>query len=77
MVCFPTAREDGNVQCEFILHLPLVFVPIIYFLLLLNLKDENRLKTNVYEVREMNYKDYNERLIREIKEMTLAEANGN
>ncbi|KAI9564074.1 Replication protein A 70 kDa D-binding subunit [Daphnia sinensis] len=35
--------------------------------------DENRLKTNVYEVKEVNYKEHNERLIRELKEMAIAE----
>jgi len=35
-------------------------------------KDEQRLKTNVYELREINYKDYNERLLKEIKEMEQA-----
>jgi hypothetical protein len=37
------------------------------------LKDENRLKTNVYEVKEINYKEHNERLIREMKEMAASE----
>ena len=36
-------------------------------------QDENRLKTNVYEAREINYKEYSEKLIREIKEMAALE----
>ena len=40
--------------------------------LIFTLKDESRLKTNVYEVREINYKDYNEKLLKEIKEMEQA-----
>ncbi|XP_046438075.1 replication protein A 70 kDa DNA-binding subunit-like [Daphnia pulex] len=35
--------------------------------------DESRLKTNVYEVKEINYKEHNERLIREMKEMAASE----
>jgi len=31
--------------------------------------DEQRLKTTVFEVRDINYKDYNERLLKEIKEL--------
>jgi hypothetical protein len=37
------------------------------------LKDEKRLKTVIYEVKEMNYKEHNERLIREMKEMAASE----
>ena len=46
----------------------LIRLPFITFL-----KDENRLKTNVYEVKEINYKEHNERLIREMKEMAASE----
>ena len=35
-------------------------------------QDENRLKTTVYETKEINYKDYNEFLIKEIKNLSLA-----
>ena len=35
------------------------------------IQDENRLKTNVVEVREVNYKDYCERLIKETKELNI------
>lgn len=35
--------------------------------------DENRLKTNVYEVKSLDNKDYNSRLLKEIKEMMAAE----
>jgi len=34
--------------------------------------DENRLKTNVVDVREMNYKEYNEKLIKDIKELSMS-----
>lgn len=40
--------------------------------LFLLFKDEARLKTTVFEVREINYKDYNEKLLKEIKELEQA-----
>ena len=34
---------------------------------------ENRLKTTVYEAREIDYNEYNDKLIRKIKEMAALE----
>ena len=45
---------------------------IIFCFVIVSMQDENRLKTNVIEVREMNYKEYNEKLIKDIKELSLS-----
>ena len=61
--------ENYNVSPDYNLNM-LILKPLFTFFYE---QDENRLKTNVYEAREINFKEYNEKLIREIKEMVALE----
>ena len=61
--------ETYNVSHNYNLNI-LILMAIVY---IGGDQDENRLKTNVYEAREINYKEYNEKLIEEIKEMASLE----